>query len=219
MFTGIVEQKGMVAGRCAVPAGVRLSIRCGSIAAECVPGSSVAVNGACLTVAHRDNGTLIFDVVSETLARTTLGNLTIGSSVNLERSLRIGDRVDGHFVQGHIDDIGVVSRIDRGGQHKVWIRPNRSSMRYIIPKGSVCVEGVSLTAADIMPDRFSVALIPTTLEVTTLGDLRVGDRVNIETDMLVRAVLHARQYDATHPVETPTGLSWSDLKERVSHEH
>lgn len=196
MFSGIIEQKGRVAARRAVAEGVRLAIRCGSMAAECRPGSSMAINGVCLTVAGRGDDILEFDVVPETLARSTLGDLRVGSSVNIERCLRLGDRVDGHFVQGHVDDVGVVTRIDRGGQHKVWIRPGRWSMRCIIPKGSVCVEGVSLTAADVAPDQFSVALIPTTLDVTTLGDLRVNDRVNIETDMLVRAVLHARDMDA-----------------------
>lgn len=213
MFSGIIEQKGRVAGRRAVAEGVRLAIRCGSMAAECNPGSSVAINGVCLTVAGFHDDTLEFDVVPETLARTTLGSLSAEASVNLERCLRLGDRVDGHFVQGHVDDVGVVTRIDRGGEHRVWIKPGRSSMRCIIPKGSVCVEGVSLTAADVAPDQFSVALIPTTLEVTTLGGLRVGDRVNIETDMLVRAVLHAREMDAVAPVGERSGPRPVDLKE------
>ncbi len=191
MFSGIIEQKGTVVSFGEGAGGVsRLRIHAGALSGECPLGASVAVSGVCLTVAQRDAGHVEFDVVAETLRRTTLGGLRAGREVNLERSLRVGDRLDGHFVQGHVDAVATVSRMGASaGEHLVWFRGDAELMRCMIAKGSVAIDGVSLTLAEVAGDEFSVALIPTTLRLTTLGTLRAGDRVNIETDILVRTIL------------------------------
>lgn len=191
MFTGIIEQTGVVRSVRDTLAGRALVVSCGPWDEDLAAGESVSVSGVCLTAARRAPAGWEFDVIPETLRRTTLGRLRAGDRVNLERALRAGDRISGHFVQGHIDGTGrVVEGPHDAGEYRLWIRPEPAVRPLLIPKGSVAVDGVSLTIADLLPDRFSVALIPTTLERTTLGDLRPGDAVNIETDMLVRAVVH-----------------------------
>ncbi len=149
------------------------------------------MSGVCLTVASALDGTLEFDVIRETLETSTLEHRRVGDRVNLERSLRVGDRLDGHFVQGHVDGIARVARVQSSAMEwAVWIEPEAPLLSYVIPKGSVAVDGVSLTIATVDRSLFSVALIPTTLERTTLPSLKVDDRVNIETDIIVRAVVH-----------------------------
>lgn len=158
------------------------------------PGESIAVSGCCLTlVGPPSDGTLGFDVVAETLGKTTLGGLRPGDAVNLERSLRASDLIGGHLVQGHVDGVGVVERVAEGGERRVTIRPPTALMRYMIPKGSVAIDGVSLTIAETRPDAgvIEIALIPVTLERTTLGALRPGDRVNVESDAITKTVVHA----------------------------
>ncbi|MCH8261294.1 MAG: riboflavin synthase [Planctomycetes bacterium] len=145
---------------------------------------------ACLTVADRTAQTLAFDVVAETLGKSTLGSKRPGDRVNLERSLQVGDRLDGHFVQGHVDGTACVTRIvSNPREHVVWLRPQPCLRPYMIPKGSVAVDGVSLTLAAVENHDISVALIPTTLDGTTLSSLAVGDSVNIETDIIARTVV------------------------------
>lgn len=192
MFSGIVECQGCVTGlRAGGGGGVRLRVRAAGVASGTALGASVSVSGVCLTVAEIDGEHLEFDVVPETLRRTTLGDLRAGARVNLERSLRVGDRLDGHFVQGHVDGTATVAEvIRRSDEHELRFAPERGLMTYMIPKGSVAVDGVSLTIAAAAGDTFTVALIPTTLQVTTLGERCVGDRVNIETDILIRALFH-----------------------------
>ena len=191
MFTGIVEHVGVVAGARAVPGGRRLRIDAGPVAADCALGASVCVSGVCLTVAEVAGQSLDFDVVSETIERSTLGSRRVGDHVNLERALRVGDRLDGHFVQGHVDATAAVDRVRASSsEHVIWLRPDPSLMPYIVPKGSVAVDGVSLTIAALGGEAFSVALIPTTLTRTTLSSLTAGDMVNIETDIITRAVVH-----------------------------
>jgi riboflavin synthase len=132
-----------------------------------------------------------FDVITETLSKTNLGRLQVGSKVNLERSLRAGDRIDGHFVQGHVHDVGhLVERVATDKEFKLWIQPPDHLKVYIVPLGSVAVNGVSMTVAQVRPDAFALAVIPTTLERTNLGDLQVGDPINIETDILSRQLVH-----------------------------
>jgi len=190
MFTGIIEGQGIVTTvRSAEEGGVRLGVRAGAIAADARPGASIAVSGVCLTVAGRGSDTLEFDVVPETLRRTTLGRLREGGAVNLERSIRAGDRMDGHFVQGHVDGRATVVRVITNREHVVWLAPESQLAGSLVHKGSVAVDGVSLTIAELTDDAFSVALIPATLERTTLGRLQAGDQVNIETDILVRIVV------------------------------
>ena len=153
-------------------------------------GASVAVNGACLTLAALRGTDGEFDVVPETWERTTLRTLRPRDSVNLERSLRLGDRIDGHFVQGHVDGTAAVEAVDRaGGEWRLHLRTDPALAPYLVAKGSVAVDGVSLTIVDAAEGRFSVALIPTTLERTVLGTRRPGDLVNIETDILARLIV------------------------------
>ena len=190
MFTGIIESVGTIAAIGPLSGGKRMRVHVGSWAGECKPGSSVSVGGVCLTVASGDGEYLEFDVITETLARSTLGAKRIGGKVNLERALRVGDRLDGHFVQGHVDGTAVVGRVLCSPREQViWFEPQAHLLPYIIPKGSVAVEGVSLTVAATRGPTFSVALIPTTLERTTLSSLSAGDRVNIESDMIVRTIV------------------------------
>ncbi len=151
-------------------------------------GASVCVSGACLTVTHSNSQSIEFDVVGETLGRSTLGSLKPGDRVNLEASLRIGDSLDGHWVQGHVDGTACVRQIS--GDHVVTFEASTDVIRYIVPKGSITIDGVSLTVVGVSDDRFSVALIPATLAATTLSGLRVGDRVNVETDIVTRTVVH-----------------------------
>ncbi len=184
MFTGIIRHVGTVKETRPSNAGGRLAVDLGPVAEGLKPGDSVAVNGACLTVSELAGTVGRFDVVSETLARTTLGSLRAGSRVNLEPALRLGDGLDGHLVQGHVDGTAAVSRIDRAGQWKVYFTCPRELLDAMIPKGSVAMDGVSLTLVDVTRDGFSVALIPTTLGETTLADLAVGAKVNIETDLI-----------------------------------
>ena len=191
MFTGIVERTGRITIAKAAPLGRRLGVDAGSIAAECELGASVCVSGVCLTVAAVNGDTIEFDVIRETLDTSTLGEKSIGDGVNLERSLRVGDRIDGHFVQGHVDGTATVDQVHRTGkEYVVKLKPDPALMKYMIPKGSVSIDGVSLTIAQVDRDRFTVALIPTTLERTAFTSLAVGHQVNIETDIVARTIVH-----------------------------
>lgn len=199
VFTGLVQAIGRVAaierkGR--GPMGsVRLRVDPGSWRHRGAPGDSICINGVCLTVAGpvrgrtgRDGGVLEFDVVPETLGRTTLGELRVGDRVNMEHAVTAATLMGGHFVQGHVDGVGQVVSVRAGDDWRVRVRVPRELRPLMIPKGSVCMDGVSLTIAAVHADGFEVALIPTTLEQTTLSRLRAGDGVNIEADMLVKAV-------------------------------
>ena len=189
MFSGIVQALGRTVEARAVPPGMRLVIDAGPVASDAALGASVAVNGCCLTVVERDDTRLSFDVGPETLLRTNLGRLVAGSPVNLERSLRIGDELGGHFVSGHVDALGTLDRrIDDREWSTCWFRVPPELTRQMVAKGSIAVDGVSLTLVDVESDRFSVMLIPHTLAVTTLGSRREGDAVNIETDLLAKYV-------------------------------
>ena len=191
MFTGIIETTGTVAGVVPTAGGVALRVDAGPVADDARPGASVSVSGVCLTVSHIDGARLSFDVINETLNRSTLRLLKPGARVNLERSLVVGGRLDGHFVQGHVDaQARLARRIATGGEFVLWFEAGAEPMPCIVPKGSIAVDGVSLTVAAVSGTGFSVALVPTSLERTTLGDLREGDPVNIETDILARTVVH-----------------------------
>lgn len=192
MFTGIVERTVEVRGVSDHPGGRRLWLR--HRWGDEKHGESVAVNGCCLTLAQMDDETLCFDVIAETLARTNLGMLGAGDRVHVERSLRASDRIDGHFVQGHVDGLAeLIDRTTTDAQWRVRIRPPAELMKFIFPKGSVCIDGVSLTVAALDADSFEVALIPTTLEKTMLGSREPGWRFNFEADVLSKGVVHTLQ--------------------------
>jgi riboflavin synthase len=171
------------------PPGVRLTIAAGSLASGVAAGDSIAVNGCCLTVVRVDGEAVSFQAGAETLSRTNLGKLRPGRSVNLERSLVLGDRLGGHLVTGHIDGLGnLAERRDESDWSTIWIHAPQELMRQVAPKGSIAVDGASLTVVDVTADRFSVALIPHTLAATTLGTLAIGDTVNLETDLIAKYV-------------------------------
>ena len=189
MFTGLIEALGSVCRLEADGAGRQLIIAVPSFASEVAVGESVAINGACLTLVEREGDQCRFQAGPETLRRTNLGELVSGDQVNLERALRISDRLGGHLVQGHIDDVGqVAERIRQGDWELVWFGCPADLAGQMVPKGSVAVDGVSLTLVDVAKARFSVALIPHTLANTTLGFKQPGSRVNLETDLLAKYV-------------------------------
>jgi len=189
MFSGIVEARGSVAEIRPEPPGCLLVIREPKIASQTKAADSISVNGCCLTVIGADAQTMSFQAGPETLARTNLGELKPGSVVNLERALAVGDRLGGHFVSGHVDAVGTLdARDDHGDWSFFWFRIPQRLSRQMASKGSIAVDGVSLTIVDSEPERFSVALIPYTLAVTTLGPLQVGGKVNLETDILAKYV-------------------------------
>jgi len=189
MFTGLIETLGTIAALHPEPPGVRLSIIARVVAEGENIGDSIAINGCCLTVVAVDGETLSFQAGAETLSRTNLGNLRSGSVVNLERSLKFGDRLGGHLVTGHIDGLGALAeRRDDGDWSTCWFQAPADLLRQIAAKGSIAIDGVSLTVVETLSDRFSVALIPHTLAATTLGRLAIGDAVNLETDVLAKYV-------------------------------
>jgi riboflavin synthase len=194
MFTGIIEFLGTVQHVDAVNTSRDLVITAPSLLDGTRVGDSIAVNGVCLTVVDCDRSALRFQAGPETLARTNLGDLRTGDRVNLERPLRLSDRLGGHLVQGHVDGIGwIAERVEQGGTgpdrwELVWFRCCAELTALMVPKGSVAVDGVSLTLVDVADTRFSVALIPHTLDHTTFGFKTVGAAVNIETDILAKYV-------------------------------
>jgi len=186
MFTGIVEERGTV-----LEAGAsRLMVGCRTVVADSDLGASVSVNGACLTVVARNAGDLSFDLSRETLARSTLGRLAPGDPVNLERPVTLSARLGGHLVQGHVDGVGEITGIDRDdeGGALLTIRVPEGLLRYAVEKGSITVDGVSLTLAEVAGEGVRVALIPHTLIVTTLGTVVPGDLVNLEVDVIAKYV-------------------------------
>jgi len=187
MFTGLIEALGTVRGRKEEAGGVVLEVSDPQAGPSLQLGESVAVNGACLTVVNAAGDAFSFQLGPETLARTNLGNVRLGDRVNLERALRVGDRLGGHWVQGHIDGVATItSRLREGDFEIVTFDCSRELTRQMVPKGSVAVDGVSLTLVDVVDHGFTVMLIPHTLSVTTLGFRTVNDRVNVETDILAK---------------------------------
>jgi riboflavin synthase len=190
MFTGLVESLGSVResagdGR----GGTLLQVAEPTFASQLAIGESVAVNGACLTIIERNASAFQFEVGPETLLKTNLGALKPGDRVNLERSLRVGDRLGGHFVQGHVDGVGTIAERTKQGEWEIIrFRCPRQMTLLMVPKGSIAVDGVSLTLVDVGSDFFTVMLIPHTLANTTLGFKKSGDAVNLEADMLAKHV-------------------------------
>ncbi len=185
MFTGIVTERGRVASTEESAEGRRLEIDAPETASALGVGDSVSISGACLTATAVSNGTFSVTAVPETLSRTTLGRLGTGDEVNLETATRAGDPLGGHFVQGHVDALGRIESVEKG---RVWIEAAPEILRYCVEKGSITVDGVSLTIAGLRDGAFEVALIPHTLEITTLGALEPADEVNLEVDVLAKYV-------------------------------
>jgi riboflavin synthase len=189
LFTGLVEEVGRVVAMDGGPDGARLAIRAPLVREGLAIGDSVSVNGACLTAVALDGDGFAVDCAPETMRRTSLGALAPGDGVNLERALRVGDRLGGHMVQGHVDGTGEVLAARPEGESVVLeIGAPSAVLRYVVEKGSVAVDGVSLTIAARLPDRFAVALIPHTMAATTLGPEAVGRRVNLEADVVAKYV-------------------------------
>jgi len=202
MFTGLVEALGEVRDIAADGPGSRLTIAQPHLASASKLGDSVAINGVCLTVVAAGDETFAFQAGPETLRRTNLGELTVGGRVNLERALAVGDRLGGHIVQGHVDGVGTIARRERQGDWEViWFACPAELNRYLVSKGSITVDGVSLTVVDVTAEAFSVALIPHTLAATTLGFKTPAATVNLETDLI-----------AKHLVRYLDGLDWARVR-------
>jgi riboflavin synthase len=188
MFTGIVEKIAVVTGIADGPGFRRLMVALGSD--DVRSGQSIAVNGCCLTVAEIGGNEVGFDIIKESLERTNLGLIKPGDGVNVERSLRAGDRIDGHFVQGHVDGRAILLDVASGAEEsRLTIEAPFELAKYIVPKGSVAIDGVSLTVAAVRGNVFEVALIPTTLRLTTLGRVERGWVFNLETDVLSKTIV------------------------------
>jgi riboflavin synthase len=205
VFTGIVTEIGVVEAIASAPAGARLSLSAPATARDCAVGDSVAIDGCCLTAVDVSGGLLAFDAVAETLRRTTLGDLGAGAAVNVEPALRMGDRLGGHWVQGHVDGVGEVVAVEPDGDGvQVSFAAPHGVLRYTIEKGSICVSGVSLTVTAVDDAGFSVALVPHTRAATTLGALAPGARVNLEADLLGKYVEKLAGTTALVPSPQPT---------------
>jgi riboflavin synthase len=198
MFTGIVAELGSVKEiQRSSQAGV-LTIAASQVLSDGNVGDSIAIDGVCLTITDLPHDSFTADVSAETLRHTTLGNLKPGDSVNLENPLRLTDRLGGHLVLGHVDEVGTISGWqDEGTSSLMRVSISQEAMRYVVYKGSVCVDGVSLTISNLFDDSFEVALIPHTKQVTTLGHKRVGAHVNIEVDLLGRYIERLLTYSST----------------------
>lgn len=202
MFTGIIEEIGSVERIQKGQHSAVLHLRARTVLEDVHVGDSIAVNGVCLTVISFHSGGFAADVMHETLNRSALAGLRTGSRVNLERAMAADGRFGGHMVAGHVDGVGTVAEITRD-DNAVWytIRAEAPVLRYVVEKGSIAIDGISLTVARVEADRFAVSVIPHTAAVTTLGERRVGDRVNLETDMVGKYI----EKFLTAPAETPAG--------------
>lgn len=189
MFTGIVEELGEVLAVEALPDASRLTVRGPLVTSDAGRGDSIAVNGVCLTVVSHDGESFTADVMAETLQRSSLRDASVGSRVNLERAVRASDRLGGHVVQGHVDGTGSVVAVTPD-EHWTVVRVSLPAelTRYVVEKGSIAVDGVSLTVSAVGPDWFEISLIPTTLDLTTLGGRSAGDPVNLEVDVMAKYV-------------------------------
>ncbi len=188
MFAGIIQGLGRVEKISRVKGNGRaakMTVDLGRLAKGLHIGDSVSINGACLTVIRIKKDRASFEMIGETMGKTALGSLSSGDKVNIERSLRVGDTIDGHFVLGHVDGVGtVIEKVKQKNQTKLWIKMDNNLLKYVVPKCSIAIDGISLTVVDVLKDRISVALIPHTFAVTTLGNKGSGSKVNVEIDLL-----------------------------------
>jgi riboflavin synthase len=185
MFTGIVEEKGQVLHITETKTGKQFTINAFVVMDDIKVGDSICVNGVCLTVVKHDDTTFVLDLVKETLEKSNLGELEIGSEINLERALTLQTRLGGHILQGHVETVGIImDKVKSGDGSILSVAIDPAFMRYCIPKGSIALDGISLTVASITENLIKIALIPHTLDMTTLGNKEVGDSLNIETDIV-----------------------------------
>ena len=193
MFTGIIEGTGKVdkiSRTTKNRSAIQMTIDLGSKVKGLKIGQSVAINGVCLTATKLNKSKCIFEMIDETTKKTDLGNLKIGGIVNIERSLKAGDRLEGHFVLGHVDGVGIIKKIQKKPKEvQVWIEIPKSLARYVVKKGSIAIDGISLTIVDVKKNQLLVCLIPHTIDITNFKTKIVGDKVNIETDILGKYIL------------------------------
>lgn len=188
MFTGIVEGIGIIKKfekKTNTRSAAKMKVNLGNLAKGLKAGHSVAINGVCLTVTKISKGEAEFEMIGETIKKTDLGKLESGDKVNIERSLKVGDRMEGHFVLGHIDGTGKIINIEKLPKEiKLWIELTNDLTKYVVKKGSIAIDGISLTLVDVIKNKISVCIIPHTIETTNLDSKKIGDKVNIETDIL-----------------------------------
>lgn len=193
MFTGIIEGLGSIVmfdKKTSNRSAAKMKIKLDKIAKGLKVGDSVAINGVCLTAVNISKGITEFEMIGETIKKTNLGSLERGDQVNIERSLKVGERLEGHFVLGHVDGVGIISKIEKQtNQVQIWIKIPKELSKHVIKKGSITIDGISLTIVDKLKDQFSVSIIPHTMQVTNLGYKKIGDKVNIETDILGKYIL------------------------------
>lgn len=210
MFTGLVEEMGRIAAVQAIGNGLRFTIAAEYVMDDLTIDASIAVNGVCQTVVSHNSNTFDVIAVEETLKKTTLGNIRTGKKVNLERAMKLSDRLGGHLVQGHVDTCGTVIYLEtKSTSHLLTIRFPAEFSRYLIPVGSICMDGISLTCARVEQDTFTVAIIPHTWSKTTIHELRVGSQVNLEFDVLGKYIEKMLQ-SGTQPLTA--GLSKKSLE-------
>ena len=193
MFTGIVEGRGKIVKfdkKTKNRSAAKVKISLGKLAKGLKVGDSVAINGVCLTAVSIARDIAEFEMVGETIKKTNLGSLENGNKVNIERSLKVGDRLEGHFVLGHVDGVGIITKIEKqSNQIKIWMELPKELSKHVIQKGSITVDGISLTVVDKLKNKFSVSIIPHTMKSTNLSLKKIGDKVNIETDILGKYIL------------------------------
>ena len=194
MFTGIIEGTGKIEKiqkKTNNRSAVKITVNLGKYSKGLKIGQSVALNGVCLTVTNISKNKCNFEMIDETTKKTDLGNLSIGSKVNIERSLKVGDRMEGHFVLGHVDGVGIIKKIQKKPKEvKIWFEVLKNLSKYIVKKGSIAIDGISLTVVDVKKNLVSVCLIPHTINVTNFKLKKIGDKVNIETDILGKYILN-----------------------------
>lgn len=193
MFTGIVEGTGKVeqiSKNTKNRSAIQLTVNLGKYSKGLKVGQSVALNGVCLTATKLSKSNCIFEMIEETTKKTDLGNLKPGSIVNIERSLKAGDRLEGHFVLGHVDGVGTIKKIqNKTKEVQIWFEIPKALTKYVVKKGSIAIDGISLTVVDVKKNQASVCLIPHTIEITNFKTKEIGDKINIETDILGKYIL------------------------------
>jgi len=208
MFTGIIEEVGHVQRIQKTSSGICLTLRTQKTYRDSSLGASLSVEGACLTVIQKKGKSLSFDVSKNTLRQTTLGSLKVGDRLNLERPLKVGSRLGGHLVQGHVDGVGQITQRAQEGENVILrIKCPKGMITYLVPRASVAIDGVSLTVTDVFRNAFSLYLVPHTLKVTRLGKKNVGDPVNIEIDLLLKLLKRWRRF----PTSSKTSIKKYNL--------